>query len=77
MKKEYYLTYYSGCGVSAYTGDARTPFYTEVPAIKFSSIKAASRVMHKIITRYGLNRDARKHFYIIPTSDAQYVVNAK
>lgn len=77
MKEEYYLTYISGCGVSAYTGDTKTPFRTEAPAIKFSSIKEARKVMHQIITRYGLNRDARKHFYITPTSDAQYVVNAK
>ena len=77
MKEEYYLAYSSGCRVSAYTGDTKKPFYPEVPAIKFSSIKEASDVMHQIITRYGLNRDARKHFYIIPTSDAQYVLNAK
>lgn len=77
MKEEYYLAYSSGSGVSAYTGDVKTPFYPGIPAIKFSSIKEASEVMHKIITLYGLNRDARKHFYIIPVSDAQYVVNAK
>lgn len=77
MKKEYYLIYISGCGVSAYTGDVKTPFYPGIPAIKFSSIKEASEVMHKIITLYGLNRDAKRHFNIIPTSDAQYVVNAK
>lgn len=77
MKEEYYLTYNSGCGVSAYTGDMKTPFYTEAPAIKFSSIKEASEVMHKIITLYGLNRAARKHFNIILTSEAQHVVNAK
>lgn len=77
MKEEYYLTYNSGCGVSAYTSDMKTPFNTEAPAIKFSSIKKASEVMHKIITLYGLNRAARKHFNIIPTSEAQHVVNAK
>lgn len=76
MKEEYYLTYNSGCGVSAYTGNTGTPFYTEVPAIKFSSIKGAREVMRKIITLYGLNRAARKHFRIIPTSGADCVVNA-
>ena len=77
MKEEYYLAYSSGSGVSAYTGDVKTPFYPGIPAIKFSSIKEAREVMHKIITLYGLNRDARKHFNIIPTSDAPHVVNAK
>lgn len=77
MKEGYYLTYNSGCGVSAYTGDMKTPFYTEAPAIKFSSVKEASEAMHKIITLYGLNRAARKHFNIIPTSEAQHVVNTK
>lgn len=77
MKEEFYLVYNSGSGASAYTGDMKTPFYTEEKAVKFSSIKEASEVMHKIITLYGLNRAARKHFNIIPTSEAKHVVNAK
>lgn len=76
MKEEYYLVYSSGCGVSAYTGDMKTPFYTEEKAVKFSSVKEASEVMHKIITLYGLNRAARKYFSIIPTNEAEHVINA-
>ena len=77
MKEEYYLTYNSGCGVSAYTGDMKTPFYTEEKAVKFQSVKEANEVMLKIINLYGLNRAARRRFRIILTSEAGHVVNAE
>lgn len=76
MKEEYYLTHASGYCVSAYTGDIKTPFFPESPAIKFADVKEALDVLCKIIQYYGLDSAVIKDFNIIPTSEAKHVVNA-